>query len=97
MSAIDIPTIMPTIVLLLIMEVGGIMSVGYQKAYLMQNTQNKEVSELISTYVYTKGIQSGNSSFGSAVGLLNSLINTGMVFLANWVANALTDGEMGLF
>ena len=96
-SAIDIPTIMPTIVLLLIMEVGGIMSVGYQKAYLMQNTQNKEVSELISTYVYTKGIQSGNNSFGSAVGLLNSLINTGMVFLANWVANALTDGEMGLF
>ena len=95
--SIDIPTIMPTIVLLLIMEVGGIMSVGYQKAYLMQNTQNKEVSELISTYVYTKGIQSGNNSFGSAVGLLNSLINTGLVFLANWIANALTDGEMGLF
>ncbi|MBQ8796601.1 MAG: sugar ABC transporter permease [Oscillospiraceae bacterium] len=95
--SIDIPTIMPTIVLLLIMEVGGIMSVGYQKAYLMQNTQNAEVSELISTYVYTKGIQSGNNSFGSAVGLLNSLINTGLVFLANAVANALTDGEMGLF
>jgi putative aldouronate transport system permease protein len=95
--AIDIPTIMPTIVLLLIMDVGGIMSVGYQKAYLMQNAQNKEVSELISTYVYTKGIQSGNNSFGSAVGLLNSLINMGLVFLANWIANALTDGEMGLF
>jgi putative aldouronate transport system permease protein len=63
---------MPTIVLLLIMEVGGIMSVGYQKAYLMQNTQNLDVSELISTYVYKQGIQKANMSFGSAVGLLNS-------------------------
>ena len=95
--SIDIPTIMPTIVLLLIMEVGGIMSVGYQKAYLMQNTQNIDVSELISTYVYKQGIQKANMSFGSAVGLLNSLINMGLVFLANWISNTLTDGEMGLF
>ena len=95
--AIDIPTIMPTIVLLLIMNVGGIMSVGYQKAYLMQNQQNIDVSELISTYVYTQGIQKANMSFGSAVGLLQTAINTALVFLANWVANALTDNEMGLF
>ena len=95
--SIDIPTIMPTIVLLLIMDVGGLMSVGYQKAYLMQNAQNTDVSELISTYVYKEGIRKANMSFGSAVGLLNSLINTGMVFLANWIANALTDNEMGLF
>lgn len=95
--SIDIPTIMPTIVLLLIMDVGGIMSVGYQKAFLMQNTQNMEVSELISTYVYKEGVRKANMSFGTAVGLLNSVINTGMVFLANWVANALTDNEMGLF
>ena len=95
--SIDIPTIMPTIVLLLIMDVGGLMSVGYQKAYLMQNAQNADVSELISTYVYKEGIRKANMSFGSAVGLLNSLINTGMVFLANWIANALTDNEMGLF
>ena len=95
--SIDIPTIMPTIVLLLIMEVGGIMSVGYQKAFLMQNPMNLDVSELISTYVYKQGIQKANMSFGSAVGLLNSLINMGLVFLANWISNALTDGEMGLF
>lgn len=95
--SIDIPTILPTIVLLFIMEVGGIMSVGYQKAYLMQNEQNIDVSELISTYVYKEGIQRANMSFGSAVGLLNSIINTSLVFLANWVSNALTDGEMGLF
>lgn len=95
--AIDIPTIMPTIVLLLIMDVGSLMSVGYQKAYLLQNQQNMDVSELISTYVYKQGIQKADMSFGSAVGLLNSLINAGLVFLANWIANVLTDNEMGLF
>ncbi len=95
--AIDLPTIMPTIVLLLIMEVGNIMSVGYQKAYLMQNEQNKDVSQLISTYTYIKGIKEGNMSFGMAVGLLNSIINICLVFCANWISNTLTDGEMGLF
>lgn len=95
--SIDIPTIMPTIVLLLIMQVGGLMNVGYQKAYLLQNDQNIDVSELISTYVYKQGIQQANMSFGSAVGILNSLINTALVFLANWISNVLTDGEMGLF
>lgn len=95
--SIDIPTIMPTIVLLLILEVGRMMNVGYQKAYLMQNPQNIDVSEIISTYVYKEGIQRANMSFGSAVGLLNSVINTSLVFLANWVSNVLTDGEMGLF
>ena len=95
--SIDIPTIMPTIVLLLIMEVGAIMSVGYQKAFLMQNLQNKDVSEIISTYVYKEGIQKLSYSFGTAVSLLNSVINTALVFLANWISNVLTDGEMGLF
>ena len=96
-SAIDIPTIMPTIVLLLIMEVGGIMSVGYQKAYLMQNSMNTETSEIISTYVYKKGIQQNNMSFGTAIGLLNSVINMVLVFTVNGITNWLSDNELGLF
>lgn len=95
--SIDLPTIMPTVAIMLIMRFGGVMSVGYQKAYLMQNNMNIDVSELISTYVYKTGLRSGNMSFGSAIGLLNSVVNTVIVFVVNWVTNLLTDNEMGLF
>ena len=95
--SVDLPTILPTIALLLIMRFGSVMSVGYQKAYLMQNTMNIDVSEIISTYVYKQGLQQGNMSFGTAVGLMNSVINTALVFLVNWITNILTDNEMGLF
>lgn len=95
--AIDLPTLMPLVALKLIMQFGGIMSVGWQKAFLMQNDMNADTSELISTYVYKNGIRAGAMSFGTAVGLLQSVINTTLVFIVNWVANVLTDNEMGLF
>ena len=95
--SIDIPTIMPTVGLMLIMNCASLLSVGYQKAYLMQRSTNLEVSELISTYVYRQGIQSGNMSFGSAIGLLQSVISLGLTCLANWVASTLSDGEIALF
>ncbi len=95
--SVDLPTIMPTVAIMLIMRFGSVMSVGYQKAYLMQNSMNIDVSELISTYVYKQGIRNGKMSFGSAVGLLQSGINTVLVFVVNWVTNLLTDNEMGLF
>ena len=95
--AVDLPTIMPTIAIMLILRFGSVMSVGYQKAYLMQNGMNIGVSEIISTYVYKYGLRNFSMSFGSAVGLLQSLINTILVFTVNWVTNLLTDNEMGLF
>ena len=95
--SVDLPTILPTICLMLIMRFGGIMSVGYQKAYLMQNSMNYETSEIISTYVYKKGIQQNNMSFGSAIGLLNSIINMVLVFTVNAITNWLSDNELGLF
>ena len=95
--AIDLPTILPTISIMLILRFGGIMSVGYQKAFLMQKSQNIEVSEIISTYVYKQGLVNGNMSFGSAVGLMNTAINTGLIFLVNGIVNLLSDNEMGLF
>lgn len=95
--AIDLPTIMPTVGLMLIMQCSGLLSVGYQKAYLMQRSTNTVKSELISTYVYKQGIRTGNMSFGSAVGLLQSVISLGLTCLSNWVASTLTDGEIALF
>jgi len=95
--SVDLPAILPTITIMLIMRFGSVMSVGYQKALLMQNSGNARASEIISTYVYKNGINSSNFSYGTAVGLMNSVVNTSMVVLVNWITNLLTDNEMGLF
>lgn len=88
---IDIPIIMPTIILMLILQIGNIMNVGYEKAYLMQNGSNTIVSELISTYVYKVGLQTAQYSFATAVGLFNSVVNFIILVLANKVAKKVSD------
>lgn len=88
---IDIPMILPTIILMLILQVGNIMNVGYEKAYLMQNGSNTIVSELISTYVYKVGLQTAQYSFATAVGLFNSVANFIILVLANKVAKKFSD------
>ena len=95
--SIDLPTLLPMIALFLVQRLGDMLGMGYQKAYLMQNDMNLDTSELISTYVYKQGIVRGNMSFGSAVNLFLTAINTVLIFVANWICNVLTDNEMGLF
>ena len=95
--SVDLPAIMPTVCILLIMRMGGILNVGHEKAYLMQNSLNIVNSEIISTYVYKSGLASNNLSYGSAVGLMNGLVSTFMVVTVNWITNKLSDGEAGLF
>ncbi len=95
--SVDIPAIAPTIAIMLIMRFGSIMSVGYEKVYLMQSTLNLDHSEVISTYVYKYGLGKNNMSFGAAVGIMNSIVNSTMVILVNKIANWLSDGEAGLF
>ena len=88
---IDIPMIMPTVILMLILQIGNIMNVGYEKAYLMQNGANTIVSELISTYVYKVGLQTAQYSFATAVGLFNSVVNFIILVIANLVAKKVSD------
>lgn len=95
--AIDLPTVLPLFALRLILAFGSTLSVGYQKAFLMQNDMNIDVSELISTYIYKQGIRAGKLSFGSAMGFFQSIINTVLVFVVNKIADVLSDGELGLF
>lgn len=83
---INIPTIMPTIVILLILQLGHSMTLGFQKIILMQNPLNKEASSVIQTYVYQNGILEGQYSFAAAVGLFDSLINFGLLILFNQLA-----------
>lgn len=88
---IDIPMIMPTVILMLILQIGNIMNVGYEKAFLMQNGSNTIVSELISTYVYKVGLQTAQYSFATAVGLFNSVVNFIILVIANLIAKKVSD------
>lgn len=83
---IDIPLILPTVILMLILQIGNVMNVGYEKAYLMQNGSNTVVSELISTYVYKVGLQTAQYSFATAAGLFNSAVNFVILVIANLIA-----------
>ena len=83
---IDLPGILPTIVILLILSIGSIMNVGFEKVFLMQNPLNLGSSEIIATYVYKIGILSAQFSFGTAVGLFNSVVNLVLIASVNQVA-----------
>ncbi|MCM3626929.1 ABC transporter permease subunit [Paenibacillus glycanilyticus] len=80
---IDIPSIMPTIVIMFILGIGSIMSVGWEKAFLMQQGMNLTASEIISTYVYKIGLLNAQYSMATAIGLFNSLINFTLLILSN--------------
>ncbi len=94
---IQLPTIMPTIIILLIMAMGGLLSVGYEKVYLMQNPLNLDISEIIATYVYKRGVQDAQYSYTTAIGMFNSVVNTILLVATNFICRKLTDGETSLF
>ena len=94
---IDIPGIMPTIAILLILRMGSLINVGFEKALLMQNTTNLRVSEVVSTYVYKSGLAANRPdfSFGTAVGLFENIIAFTLVMSANFVSRRI--GNNGLW
>nr|WP_300833261.1 ABC transporter permease subunit [uncultured Acetatifactor sp.] len=83
MIHVDLPSIKPTILMLLILQMGSIMNVGFEKVYLLQNTLNKSAASVISTYVYEVGLINSDYGYSTAVGLFNSLINLALVVAAN--------------
>jgi putative aldouronate transport system permease protein len=83
---INLPGIRPTIIILLILNAGSILAVGFEKVYLLQNSLNMESSDIISTYVYRSGILEAQYSFSAAVGLFNSLVNFVMLITVNYIA-----------
>ena len=95
---IELPCLLPTAAVLLILDSGSILSVGFEKAYLLQNTVNQPYSEIISTYVYKVGLNSAsNFSYGTAVGLFNSVVNCSMLVLVNLLARKLSGNETSLW
>lgn len=83
---INLPGIMPTIIILLIMNVGSIMAVGFEKVFLMQNDLNRDSSDVIATYVYRSGILGAQYSFSAAIGLFNSIINFILLVTVNFIS-----------
>nr|WP_278658148.1 ABC transporter permease subunit [Ruthenibacterium lactatiformans] len=88
---VSIPCILPTIVVIFVMNIGTLMSVGYEKLILLYNPITLDVADVISSYVYRTGLVEGNYSFGSAVGLFNSVVNLILVVAANKASKKLTD------
>ncbi len=91
---IDLPGIAPTIIILLILRTGGLLSVGYEKVYLMQNPLNTSVSEVISTYSYKMGLLQSHYSFASAVGLFNSVINFIFLVTVNFISRKVSETSL---
>nr|WP_246426512.1 ABC transporter permease subunit [Paenibacillus rhizosphaerae] len=91
---VDIPGILPAAVIILILSVGNIMSLGFEKVYLLQNPLNLQSSEIISTYVYKIGLLNANYSFATAVGLFNSVINLILLVAVNAVSRRISENSL---
>lgn len=91
---IDLPTIRPTIIILLIMNVGSLLNVGYEKTLLLQTSLNMDTADVISTYTYRLGVLQGQYDYTTAIGLFNQVINAILLVLVNWVAGRLGDTRL---
>ena len=93
---VDLPAILPTITITLILRCGQLMGIGFDKVYLMQNDLNLRASEVISTYVYKVGLSAGGGdfSYATAIGLFNSVINLAMIVLVNFISRRVSDTSL---
>lgn len=92
-KAVEWPAIKSTVIIQFIMQAGNIMSVGFEKAYALQTDLNLASSEIISTYVYKKGLLDGDYSFSTAVGLFNTVINVILLVSVNKIVAKMNDGQ----
>ena len=91
---IDIPMLLPTATIMFILRTGSIMSVGFEKVYLLQNTLNSSASEIISTYVYKMGLVSSQYSLSAAIGLFNNIINLVLLLSVNYISKKMSDTSL---
>jgi putative aldouronate transport system permease protein len=92
--AIDLPGILPTIVIMLILRIGNLMEVGFEKVFLMQNPMNIAAAEVINTYVYKVGLLQAQFGFATAVGLFNALLNFAFLIFANYLSKRYSESSL---
>ena len=91
---ITLPGIASTIVVLLIMRLGHVLDAGYETILLLKNNANQETSEVIGTFVYRRGIEKGEYSYATAVGMFQSVIGFGLVIFANWLSRRYSETSL---
>jgi putative aldouronate transport system permease protein len=91
---ITIPCIMPTITILLILQIGGMLTVGFEKVYLLYNPSIYETADVISTFVYRRGLEERNYSYSAAVGLFNSIVNFLLLYAANFFSRKYSESSL---
>lgn len=91
---VDVPGIMPTMVIMLILRCGSIMSLGFEKAFLMKNPLNQSVAQIISTFTYEQGIRDTKYSYSAAIGLFNNVVNFTLLTLVNALSKKLSDTSL---
>ena len=91
---IDIPGILPTVVIMFILNSGKVMAVGFEKAYLMQTSLNISTSEIIATYVYKRGLLQSQFSFSTAVGVFESVVNLILICTVNFISRKVSDSSL---
>lgn len=94
MIYITLPGILPTIIILLILRLGQVLNVGFEKVLLLYNPAIYDTADVISTFVYRKGLQELSFSYGSAVGLFNSVVSFFMVIFSNWFSRKVTETSL---
>ena len=94
MIHIDLPYLAPTMTMLLILNCGSILSIGFEKAYALQNDLNIGVSEIISTYVYKVGIINRDVSFSTAIDLFNSVVNSILLITVNAITGKMSGNSL---
>jgi putative aldouronate transport system permease protein len=88
---VNIPSIMPTVIVLFILSTGSVLSVGFEKIFLLSNVLNQEASRVISVYVYNVGLLSGQFSYASAIGLFNTVINLIVLIIVNHISRRISE------
>lgn len=91
---VDLPSIKPTIIMMLILQFGSLMGVGFEKVFLLQNTLNKQAASVISTYVYEVGLINSDYGYSTAIGLFNSVINMVLLISANMFCKKFADESL---
>lgn len=91
---ITIPSIIPTIVIMLLLRLAHVLGVGFEKAFLLQNDANHETSDVLETFVYRTGISGGNYSYGTAIGLLTSVVNLCFLFVFNGISRKISETSL---
>ena len=91
---INLPGILPTAIIMFILDVGQVMNMGFEKVFLMQNAQNTETSQVISTFVYEAGLINSDYGFSTAIGLFNNIINIVLLLTVNKIAKKISDTSL---